>query len=119
VLAEDEHLQREVQTTAKGNRERGDKRANHIDHRSAVTRCNDSVATSGVYHEPLISKISRILATHSEQLLQRMPRNEYAPTDSNARNVASRDSLRDRNLAQSEDFRYFLYGEHGRSASGK
>jgi hypothetical protein len=45
--AQGEHLQRELQATAKENREGADNRANDIDHKSAVTRCSDSGAASG------------------------------------------------------------------------
>jgi hypothetical protein len=38
LLAEGEHLQRDIQTPAKEHREGGENRANYIDHKSAVTR---------------------------------------------------------------------------------
>jgi hypothetical protein len=43
-LAQREHLQRDVQATAKENRKSGENRAEYIDHKSSVTRCNDSVS---------------------------------------------------------------------------
>jgi hypothetical protein len=42
LLAQGEHLQRDVQATAKENRERGENRANHMHHKSAVTQCNEA-----------------------------------------------------------------------------
>jgi hypothetical protein len=44
LLAPREHLQRDVQATAKENRKSGENRAEHIDHKSAVTWRNDSVS---------------------------------------------------------------------------
>jgi hypothetical protein len=44
LLAQGEHLQRCVQATAKENRDCGENCANHIDHKSAVTRYNDPIS---------------------------------------------------------------------------
>jgi hypothetical protein len=42
LLAQGEHLQRDIQAIAKENREAGENCTNYIHHKSAVTRCNDA-----------------------------------------------------------------------------
>jgi hypothetical protein len=44
LLAQREHLQRDVQTTAKEYRKSGENRANYIDHKLAVTHCSDRLS---------------------------------------------------------------------------
>jgi hypothetical protein len=48
LLAQREHLQRDFQATAKDNGKSGENCAECIDHKSAVTRCNDSVSRISV-----------------------------------------------------------------------
>jgi hypothetical protein len=47
LLAQSEHLEREVQASAKENRESGENRANHVDHNQPVTRSTILPATLG------------------------------------------------------------------------
>jgi hypothetical protein len=44
LLAQREHLQRDIQAATKENPEGGENRPNFIDHKSAVARCNDSAS---------------------------------------------------------------------------